>query len=82
MKNVGALCHPSLNLSLFRALADKQVPQACLLFAHQKKDDLANKRLLHNFISHLIYMCDIGLVTPSTLTEVTRFLYNDNPSKI
>lgn len=60
----------------YRSIADKQLPNFCLRFAHVRKQELEEKRLKYNFISHVIYMCDIGLVPPSTITEVNKALHS------
>ena len=63
----------------YRIMADKQMPQACLTFAKEKKQELKEKSILYNLVTHIIYMCDIGLVPPCTLTEVIRVIQNDSP---
>lgn len=62
-----------------KIMADKQMPQACLTFAKEKKQELKEKSILYNLVTHIIYMCDIGLVPPCTLTEVIRVIQNDSP---
>ena len=64
------------NFLFIRILADKQVSSICILFAKQKKKELLEKHIVYNFISHVIYICDIGLIPTATLTEVVKVLFS------
>lgn len=48
--------------------------QICLMFAREKLDELKEKNIVHNFISHIVYMCDIGLVPSSIIREICRII--------
>jgi polycomb protein SUZ12 len=59
-----------------KIIADKQVSEICLLFAKNKKTELASNNVTYNFISHIIYMCDIGLISPTTLLKIIDILHS------
>ncbi len=57
-----------------RVLADKHIPQTCIKFAQEKLNELREKNIIYNLMSHMIYMCDIGLVTASIILKVFKIV--------
>ena len=58
-----------------RLIAAKQIPAACLSFAHEKKEELIEKGIVQNFMTHLIALCDIGLINPTVLKDSMTAVY-------
>lgn len=59
---------------VYRIIADKQVPMACIKFARQRGALLREKGLVPNYMSHLVNLFDLGLVAPSILKEAVSGL--------
>ena len=63
-----------------RLIASKQVPAACLTFARQRKQELIEKGIVQNFMTHLITLCDVGLINPMVLKDSMAIVYSDTNS--
>ena len=50
-----------------RLIADKQIPNACIKFATEKQGELMEKGIGRNFMTHLIALCDFGLISPAII---------------
>ena len=50
-----------------RLIADKQIPNACVKFATEKQGELLEKGIGRNFMTHLIALCDFGLISPAVI---------------
>ena len=48
-------------------IADKQVPIHCLKFAQEQRQTIKDKGIVHNFMAHLISLCDYGLIPPRVI---------------
>ena len=54
---------------LLRLIADKQLPAMCLQFASSMRTHLTSDSISGMFLSHLVYLCDTGLVSPACVTQ-------------
>ena len=70
-----ASCH-CVFYSDYRLIAAKQIPTACLIFAREKKEQLIEKGIVQNFMTHLITLCDIGLINPTVLKDSMKTVYS------
>ena len=61
--------------SYYRLIATKQLPAACLMFACEKKEELIEKGIVQNFMTHLIALCDTGLINPAVLKDSMTAVY-------
>ena len=68
--------------SLFccRLIAAKQLPAACLKFAKERREELIEKDIVQNFMTHLITLCDIGLINPTVLKDSMAVVYSSAAS--
>ena len=60
-----------------RILADKQIPQTCIKFAKERLDELKEKNIVYNLMSHVTYMCDIGLIPSTAIREIFKIVTED-----
>ena len=60
---------------IFRLIAEKQVPQACIKFSKENGKLFHEKGIVPNFMTHLISLFDIGLITPTTIKESMCVVY-------
>jgi len=60
-------CHFVFCHCLHRLIADKQIPTACVKFAQQKRAEILRKGISRNFMTHLIALCDFGLISPAVI---------------
>ena len=68
---------PCTFYSDYRLIAAKQIPDACLSFAREKKEELIEKGIVQNFMTHLITLCDIGLINPTVLKNSMTVVYTN-----
>ena len=67
---------PPLVLFFQRVIAEKQIPRACLKFAAESAEKIAAKGLVHNFLAHLVSLCDFGLISPGVIAASMAELHN------